>query len=57
MCKNIKRGEKLTSENVRIIRPGYGISPKYYNDILGQTALIDIERGTPLKMEMIGGGF
>ena len=40
--KNIKRGEKLTSENVRIIRPGYGISPKYYNDILGQTALIDI---------------
>ena len=54
--KNIKRGEKLTSENVRIIRPGYGISPKYYNDILGQTALIDIERGTPLKMEMIGGG-
>ncbi len=55
--KNIKRGEKLTSENVRIIRPGYGISPKYYNDILGQTALIDIERGTPLKMEMIGGGF
>ena len=55
--KNIKRGEKLTSENVRIIRPGYGISPKYYNDILGQTALIDIERGTPLKMEMIGGDF
>ena len=55
--KNIKRGEKLTSENVRITRPGYGISPKYYNDILGQTALIDIERGTPLKMEMIGGGF
>lgn len=55
--KNIKRGEKLTSENVRIIRPGYGLSPKYYNDILGQTALIDIERGTPLKMEMIGGGF
>lgn len=55
--KNIKKGEKLTSENVRIIRPGYGLSPKYYNDILGQIALTDIERGTPLKMEMVGGNF
>lgn len=55
--KNIKKGEKITSENVRIIRPGYGMAPKYYKDIIGQTALRDIERGTPLKMEMIGAFF
>ncbi len=52
--EDIRRGEKLTSENVRVIRPGYGLAPKYYEDILGQSALQDIERGTPLKFEMIG---
>lgn len=52
--KDIKKGEKLTQENVRIIRPGYGLAPKYYKDVLGQVALINIERGTPLEMEMIG---
>lgn len=52
--KNIKKGEKLTADNIRVIRPGYGISPKYYNEVLGQTALHDIDKGTPLKFEMIG---
>lgn len=52
--KDIKKGEKLTQENVRIIRPGYGLAPKYYKDVLGQVALKNIERGTPLEMEMIG---
>ena len=51
--RDIKKGEKITSENARIIRPGYGLSPKYYNDILGQIALTDIERGTPLKLSLI----
>ena len=52
--KDIKKGEKITPENVRIIRPGYGLSPKHYKEILGQSALRDIERGTPLRMEMVG---
>ena len=52
--KDIKKGEQLTQENVRIIRPGYGLAPKYYKDVLGQVALKNIERGTPLEMEMIG---
>lgn len=51
--KNIKAGEKLTSENIRIIRPGYGLMPKYYNDILGKEATIDIEKGTPIQFEII----
>lgn len=53
--KDIKKGEKLTEQNIRIIRPGYGLQPKYFKEVLGQTALEDIKRGTPLKMDMIGG--
>lgn len=52
--KDIKKGEKITEENVRIIRPGYGLKPKFYPQILGQVALRDIERGTPMSFEMIG---
>lgn len=52
--QDIKKGEKLTEENVRIIRPGYGLKPKYYPQVLGQKALQDIKRGTPLRFEWIG---
>ena len=51
---NIKKGEVLTPKNVKIIRPGNGMLPKYYNEVIGKVAKIDIERGTPLKEEMIG---
>lgn len=51
--QDIKKGERLTSENIRIIRPGYGMPPKFYPNILGKIALQDIKRGTPLKEEMI----
>lgn len=52
--KDIQKGESITEQNTQVIRPGYGIAPKFYKEILGQTALADIKRGTPLKMEMIG---
>lgn len=52
--QDIKEGEKLTEENVRVIRPGYGLEPKYYPQVLGQRALRDIKRGTPLRLEWIG---
>lgn len=54
VVKDIKKGEKITNENIRIIRPGYGLLPKYYNDVIGKYATIDIERGTPLKFDMFG---
>lgn len=53
IVKDIKNGEKLTSENVRSIRPGYGMKPKYYEDILGKTVIRNLERGTPLTFEVI----
>lgn len=52
--KDIKKGEKLTEENVRVIRPGHGMKPKFYEEILGQVALTDIERGTPMSWGLIG---
>ncbi len=52
--KDIKKGERITPENVRVIRPGYGMAPKYYEEMMGQTALRDIERGEPLQLTMIG---
>lgn len=52
--KDIKKGERLTEENIRVIRPGYGLAPKYYEEILGQVALEDIERGTPMVHSLIG---
>lgn len=52
--KDIKKGERITEENVRIIRPGQGLAPKYFAEILGQTALCDIRRGTPMSFDKIG---
>jgi pseudaminic acid synthase len=51
--KDIRPGEKLTDENVRSIRPGYGLAPKHLKDILGKKAKYDIERGTPLNWDLI----
>jgi N-acetylneuraminate synthase len=53
VVKGIAQGEKLTAENVRSIRPGYGMAPKYYNDVIGKFAKNDISRGTPLDASLI----
>ena len=50
--KDIKVGETFTEDNIRVIRPGYGLEPKYYEQILGMKAAMDIERGTPIVMGM-----
>ena len=51
VVKDIKKGEKFTSENIRSIRPSNGLHPKFYEEILGKTAACDIKFGTPLKEE------
>lgn len=51
--RDIKKGEKFTEDNIKVIRPGYGIKPKYYDDVIGRTAICDIKRGTPLLSEDI----
>ena len=50
---DVKAGEKLTPANVRAIRPGNGIAPKFYDEVIGKTAKRDIARGTPLSHDLI----
>ena len=53
VVRDVKKGEVFTEENVRSIRPGYGLHPKYLKDILGKRAKRDIERGTPLSWDLV----
>lgn len=50
---DIVKGEKLTEENLRSIRPGYGMKPKYYEDMLGVPVSHNIKRGNPLQFSDI----
>lgn len=53
VVESVKAGEPLTEKNVRSIRPGFGLHPKYYNEILGKTFTKDISKGEPLSLDMI----
>lgn len=53
IIKDIKTGERLTTFNIRSIRPGYGLHPKYYKDVLGKKATHNLKRGIPLRMDDI----
>jgi pseudaminic acid synthase len=45
VAKDIKKGEAFTEENIRSVRPGYGMHPKYLKDVLGKVAERDYEFG------------
>ncbi|APF23934.1 pseudaminic acid synthase [Clostridium butyricum] len=49
----IKKGENFTKENLKSIRPGFGIETKYINDIVGRKAKLDIKRGTPMSWDLV----
>jgi pseudaminic acid synthase len=53
VVKDIKEGEIFTQENVRSVRPGFGLHPKFYKDILGEKAKVDLQKGTALQMSFI----
>ncbi len=53
VVENIKKGETLSRSNLRVIRPGDGLSPYDLENILGCTAKTDLKRGTPLSWEHI----
>ncbi|WP_144550618.1 pseudaminic acid synthase [Bacillus sp. X1(2014)] len=47
ITKDLKAGDIFTKDNLSVIRPGYGLAPKYYEQLLGKKAAIDIKAGTP----------
>lgn len=53
VVKDIKAGDVITEENVRSIRPGFGLHPKYYNKVLGKNAKKNINKGTPMSWDKI----
>jgi len=53
VVENIAEGEMFTEENVRSIRPGYGMAPKYLSRVIGKRAKQNLRRGTPLSEDSI----
>jgi N-acetylneuraminate synthase len=53
VVKDIKEGELFTSDNIRSIRPGFGIAPKYLNEVLGKKSNQVLKKGTPLSLEYL----
>ncbi|MDE5910014.1 MAG: pseudaminic acid synthase [Lachnospiraceae bacterium] len=53
VVKDIAKGETLTPENIRSIRPGNGLHTMYYEEVLGKTAKTFLRKGTPLQWEFI----
>ena len=51
--KDIKAGERISNANIRKIRPGYGLSPKFYEEVLNKEVTRDISKGEPVSWELI----
>ncbi|RXP45916.1 pseudaminic acid synthase [Lutibacter sp. HS1-25] len=53
VVEDVKAGDVITENNVRSIRPGFGMHPKYFNEVLGKVFKQNITEGTPLSWELI----
>ena len=51
--KDLQVGEVITPDSIRSVRPGFGISPKYLNDLIGRPVVRDVRYGTPCKWDLI----
>lgn len=53
VAENIRQGEVFTEKNLRSVRPGFGLHPKYLDDILGKKAISNLEKGIPFSLNFI----
>ncbi|MEK7646864.1 MAG: pseudaminic acid synthase [Patescibacteria group bacterium] len=53
VVQDLKKGEVFSEKNMRSIRPGHGLAPKHYDEVMGKRAATDIERGTPISWDLI----
>lgn len=56
ISKDIKAGEILSEDNIKIVRPGFGLAPKYYPHVLGQKITLQVTKGTALTWEHLKNG-
>lgn len=53
IVKDVKAGDKISMENIRSIRPGFGLHPKHFSEIIGKEFIKNIEKGTPMSFNLI----
>ena len=53
IVEDVKAGDVLTKENIRSIRPGFGMHPKFYHEVLGKKVKVDIEKGTAFESKFL----
>lgn len=53
VAEDVRKGERFTAHNIRVVRPGQGLHPRHYAELLGRTARADLIAGTPLAWELV----
>ena len=53
ISRDVRAGETLSADNMRIVRPGYGLAPKFYDIVLGKRVNRDLPAGTPVQWDVI----
>ncbi|RKS01862.1 MULTISPECIES: pseudaminic acid synthase [unclassified Flavobacterium] len=53
VVKDLKKGDVITEEHVKSIRPGFGLHPKYYNQIIGKKSNQDLEKGSRMSLDFL----
>ena len=56
VVRDVRRGDVLTAEHVRSIRPGYGLAPRFLDRVIGRRAVRDAQRGSPVTWDLVGEG-
>lgn len=53
--KGLEKGQRVTKEDIRRIRPGYGLEPKYFDAVIGKVLKRDVQRGDPVSFDVLSG--
>ncbi len=53
ITENMNPGDIFNEQNIRSIRPGYGLEPKFINDFIGKPCKIEVKKGTPVTWDMV----
>ena len=56
VVRPVRKGQRFTGENIRVIRPANGLAPKHYGLVIGRQATRDIDAGVPLSWDLVEAG-